>query len=57
MKCQVCKKRFREGEMILPIMKYVANEKRGDFVSSPVAYAHLSHLITKEHNETKSNSR
>lgn len=44
MKCQICKKQFRDGEMMVPIMKCITNEKRGDFASSPVAYAHLSHI-------------
>jgi hypothetical protein len=45
MKCVICKKRFGDGESVISVMRYVTNEKRGDFVGSqPVAYIHLKHL-------------
>lgn len=46
MKCGVCGRQIRDGQEVLPIYKLVANEKRGDFVSSqPTRYIHLWHMI------------
>ena len=44
MKCHVCKRRFKDGDEVIAIAEYVVNERHGDFVSSPTAYAHASHL-------------
>lgn len=44
MKCEVCEMKFHDGEKILPVIKYVTNEKRGDFASSPIGYIHLFHI-------------
>ena len=52
MKCEVYKMKFYDGVKILPIMKYVVNEKRGDSPTSPVAYVHLACVTTKEKNVT-----
>lgn len=32
MRCYVCGGKFADGELVVPIMRYVVNEKRGDFV-------------------------
>lgn len=46
MKCAHCKKPFQDGEPVLPVLRYVKSEKRGDFVGSqPIAYIHTSHLL------------
>lgn len=47
MKCLMCPKKFREGDHLVPVVRYITNEKRGDFVSSPVGYIHL-HCIRGE---------
>lgn len=44
-RCYVCGKRFTDGELVFPIMRYVTNEKRGDFVPlQGEQFAHARHL-------------
>jgi hypothetical protein len=33
-RCQQCGRQFREGDEVVPVLRYVTNEKRGDWVSS-----------------------
>lgn len=45
MRCDVCKKGFKDGDMLVPLLKYTENHRRGDFVAlTPVAYVHYRHL-------------
>lgn len=45
MRCELCGKGFSDGQKLVPVMKYVENHHRGDFVGSqPVGYIHLHHL-------------
>lgn len=45
MKCRACKGRFKDGDEVVPVMRYVTNERRGDFVSgNPNAFIHARHL-------------
>lgn len=45
MKCFTCNTAFKEGDDVVPVQKYVTNERRGDFVTSqPSVYVHASHL-------------
>lgn len=45
MKCQVCRASFREGDEVIPVLRYVENEKRGDFVATnPHRYVHAYHV-------------
>jgi hypothetical protein len=44
-RCASCGNPFFDGDLVLPLLMYVANETRGDFVgSTPTAYAHAYHL-------------
>lgn len=44
-KCWTCKITFKNGDNIVPILKYVENEKRGDFASTtPTEFVHAHHL-------------
>lgn len=45
MKCRTCGRPFKEGDMVIPISRYVENDKRGDFVSQSSEYAHADHLV------------
>lgn len=44
MRCYVCGKKFRGGELVVPISRYAVDEKRGDSVGRPQQYAHAKHL-------------
>lgn len=45
MRCELCGRGFKDGAKLVPVMKYVENHKRGDFVGGqPVGYIHLHHL-------------
>lgn len=45
MRCELCGRGFSDGQKLVPVMRYVTNEKRGDFVGGqPVGYIHLHHL-------------
>lgn len=45
MKCALCKRALRDGDGVVPILRYVTNEKRGDFVTSkPSACIHAHHI-------------
>ena len=45
MKCVVCKKNFKDGEKVSPVLRYVTNYNRGDFVASQAEeFFHVSHL-------------
>jgi hypothetical protein len=45
MRCQICARKFRDGEQVLPVQTYVVNERRGDFVGNqPETFVHLAHL-------------
>lgn len=45
MRCLVCGKGFKDGDKVIPVLRYVTNAKRGDFVgSTPVEHIHLRHL-------------
>ena len=45
MRCYVCGNKFGNGELVIPISRYVTDEKRGDFVgNNPQQYAHARHL-------------
>lgn len=47
MKCPVCGKPFRDGARVVPVLRYVTNERRGDFVGSqPEEFVHMSCMIT-----------
>lgn len=48
MKCMKCNKTFKDGMAVLPVLRYVENEKRGDFVTSHPnkEYIHALHVIT-----------
>jgi hypothetical protein len=47
MKCRICKRPFREGDDVVPVMRYVVSERRGDWVTSASAYIHLRHLAPR----------
>lgn len=43
MKCKICNKRFADGAAVVPVLRYVINEKRGDFVGRYAdEFIHLS---------------
>ena len=43
--CWVCGKKFADGEPVIPVFKYVVNEKRGDFITTNATkFIHASHL-------------
>jgi hypothetical protein len=45
----VCGRKFTDGELVLPVMRYVVNEKRGDFVPMQgEQFAHARHLKEAE---------
>lgn len=45
MRCARCGRKFKGGEDVIPMLTYVVNEKRGDFVTNnPVGYLHASHV-------------
>ena len=45
-KCAACKKRFKDGDEVVPILQYVTNEKRGDFVTNQGhKFLHADHMI------------
>lgn len=45
MKCQRCGRKFRDGEDVIPVLRYVTNEKRGDFVTSQGhSFFHARHI-------------
>lgn len=45
MRCEHCGKGFKDGDKLIPVMKYTENHKRGDFVAlNPVGYIHFRHL-------------
>lgn len=50
MKCDLCGKGFRDDEKVIPILRYVVNHKRGDFVTSTSqnTFIHLHHLKEKK---------
>lgn len=33
-KCFVCKRKFKDNDLVLVAQRYVTNERRGDFVSN-----------------------
>lgn len=43
MKCLRCKKKFQSLERVIPVQRYIVNEKRGDFVGNVYEgeYIHL----------------
>lgn len=44
-KCYVCDQKFRDGDQIVPILTYVVNEKRGNWITSqPQKALHAYHL-------------
>ena len=46
MKCHICKKKFHDGQLIVPLIPYIKNEKRGDFVGNqPKNFICLNHFI------------
>lgn len=46
MKCYVCTKKFKEGELVVPLLRYITNEKRGDFVTAqPEYYIHMGCVL------------
>lgn len=45
MDCFACSRKFRDGDLVLAVLTYVTNEKRGDFVgSAPQGYIHMHHV-------------
>lgn len=44
MKCVICARPLRPGTTVVPVLKIIGNEKRGNFVGSTGEYAHLYHL-------------
>jgi hypothetical protein len=34
MRCQKCGRKFADTDEVIPVLRYVTNEKRGDFVTS-----------------------
>jgi len=45
-RCELCRKPLKDGAKIVPVLKYVVNEKRGDFATSqPTGYLHLNCMI------------
>ena len=46
MKCLMCGRKFMAGTLVIPIQRYVVNEKRGDFVGNASdLYAHMSCVV------------
>lgn len=44
-RCYVCNNVFRDGDNVVPILKYITNERRGDFVTTQGhAFIHAHHL-------------
>ena len=53
MKCLVCKRTVRPGEPVVEARMVIANEKRGDFLSSTggkesTLLIHVTHLVNPE---------
>lgn len=45
MKCHVCKKKFVNGEAVIPVLHYTTDDRRGDFVGlNPTKFIHAHHL-------------
>ena len=42
MKCLSCNRKLGDGQPVVPIHRVVGNERRGDFVSDPIGYVHLT---------------
>ena len=44
-RCWLCRKEFKDGQLIVPLLQYVTNERRGDFTSSQAEqHVHAEHL-------------
>jgi hypothetical protein len=44
-RCMACGKKFADNHPVIPVQRYVANERRGDFVTTqPVAFIHAHHI-------------
>lgn len=50
MKCWLCNRAFKQDDLLIPLEKYIVNEKRGDFTSQATVYIHASHLKKLELN-------
>jgi hypothetical protein len=44
MKCAICKREFRDKEKVVPVLRYIVNERRGDFVAGISEFIHLAHI-------------
>lgn len=46
MRCLHCKKRFRDSDRVLPILRFVAHDRRADFVrSQPEEFVHFACVV------------
>lgn len=45
MTCNICKKKLAPEHLLVPLVKLVRNEHRGDFMADTGEYVHLSCLV------------
>lgn len=46
MKCAVCKRVLTDNDSVIPVLRYVENPKRGDWVTTnPKAFIHARHVL------------
>jgi hypothetical protein len=43
-KCWLCGKKFGDDERVIPVCRYITNEKRGDFIGQASDFIHATHL-------------
>lgn len=52
LRCYACNRKFRDGDVVVPLLEYVKSEKRGDWITSQPAKAvhahHLKALVAQE---------
>ena len=45
-KCVACGRKFKDGDNVIPIRKYVTNERRGDFITTvDKDLVHARHIV------------
>lgn len=45
MKCDLCKRKFKDNDEVVPILRFVVNERRGSWVTSQGhRFIHAHHL-------------
>ena len=50
MRCYICRGGFKEGDVVVPLLRYVTRESKGDFVvQHPEHFAHADHLRDSAH--------